>query len=94
MVHVNIYIKNLSVYIYITEWISHDENYYLLSKNTESLDASGARTYCRDRGGDLLSINDQEEQNFINSQIRYYFILVKIHISVNNDDFRKSFIIL
>ncbi|XP_056591969.1 C-type lectin domain family 17, member A-like isoform X2 [Triplophysa dalaica] len=46
-------------------WIEQEVHLYLISSELRSW--SESRSYCRDRGADLIIINNKEEQDFVNN---------------------------
>uniref|UniRef100_A0A8C1ZCU1 C-type lectin domain-containing protein n=1 Tax=Cyprinus carpio TaxID=7962 RepID=A0A8C1ZCU1_CYPCA len=67
-----LYFKYTLVYLFFTRdglsvfiggWKCHQSSLYFLSSETKSW--SGSRKYCTDKKADLISINNQEEQDFV-----------------------------
>uniref|UniRef100_A0A8C1R703 C-type lectin domain-containing protein n=1 Tax=Cyprinus carpio TaxID=7962 RepID=A0A8C1R703_CYPCA len=49
--------------VFIGGWKCHQSSLYFLSSEKKSW--SGSRKYCTDKKADLISINNQEEQDFV-----------------------------
>ncbi|XP_056322521.1 CD209 antigen-like protein E [Danio aesculapii] len=67
----NILQKSLSK---IDGWIFYQSSFYLVSSEKKSWNES--RTYCKDKGTDLLIVNNLEEQSFLRaiSYVSYFWI--------------------
>ena len=66
--HLNTMLLLLLVTVYSCEfgWDYYSDNCYYVS-TTESWPWTAARTACQDMGGDLVSISDQAEMDFVES---------------------------